>query len=184
MIYKDDEVKVRLESGVLPDYDELSKSVTPVIDSAEITSLHKGKSESNNPPIAEGTKRLLGTLAFLDSAKAAHEQSGVSKSHISHYRNGKLGFHKPDEKSRDILKEKKEAIEESVVDKMLFAVNLLDEEKLGELTKVREITSCVKDLATIVDKFTDKAPATGLVNNLIFYSPKQREEKDYEVIDV
>ena len=182
MIFKDDEVEERLATSALNALERVSDESD--VDRSEVKPLHKGKADKDAPELSPGSKRLLGTMAFFESRKKVSEASGVTPAAVTQYKNGRLGIHKPDDEGRKDLAKKKEHIQETVVDKILYAVNLLDEDRMDTLSKVKDITAVVKDLATVADKLSDKIAASGIVHNLTFYTPKQQGEDKYEVIDV
>ena len=183
MLYKDDEVEARLAESALHICASRASVEVP-IDRSNVVPLHKGKADKDSPQLSDGKKRLLGTMAYLEGTKKVADATGITPASISQYRNGRTGVHKPDEEGRKSLETKKAAAQESAIDKLLAVVGLLDDEKLECLTKAKEITSVAKDLSTIVGKLTGKEAEVGIVNNIVYYSPTQKEEKEYEVIDV
>lgn len=139
-------------------------------------------------------RNLIGAAARIDGAKSAGKAFDVSESSARHYSKGRTGQEQPIVpaaraevvKHEDNIKSKREKIVNGSYDRIAALFDddgPVNEENLKAM-KPREAVSVAKDLAAIVDRVTPKEKDTGQRVQVVVFAPRQKEEKDYEVVDI
>ncbi|MHC4648743.1 MAG: hypothetical protein ACYTBJ_25075 [Planctomycetota bacterium] len=139
-------------------------------------------------------RNLIGAAARIDGAKSASKAFDVSESSARHYSKGRTGQEQPIvkaekaevEKHVDNIRTKREKITNGSYDAIaaLFDDDGPVSAENVKAMKPREAVSVAKDLAAVVDRITPKEKDTGQKVQVVVFAPRQKEEKDYESIDI
>lgn len=128
--------------------------------------------------IEEGRPAGLAIAKFL----------GLSSSSVSAYSKGATStasYHKPNDELKDHLKETRKKISKKAAGKLYKALNVIDENRLNDLTAV-EASTVAKNMAVIIKQMEpeQKAPHS-FVNapQITFFVPKMSSEDRFDVID-
>ena len=185
MVFDDKAVEERLKSSSLLSSEEYGAVVeVEAEEPVEDLTQRKGMNgKSHGPQLDKDQKRFLGMLAYVDKRKEVAKNTGVSAVSIDHFSKGRLGYARPDEESKNLINQRKDRVQDQAIEKLMTVINLVTDDKLEKITKAKDLTSIAKDLSIIVGKVGDQG-AGAVQNNLIFYSPNQRDEEDYKVVDV
>jgi predicted transcriptional regulator len=138
-------------------------------------------------------RTLIGAAAEVDGNNAKTAKTfGCSDRAVANYRKGRTSHSQPVkataraeveevvekvEKSGEGVKEKAKSRLESLFD------GPISKENLATL-KPREAISAAKDLATVIDRVSVREHGPEQKVQVVIFAPRQREEKEYEVIDV
>ena len=126
---------------------------------------------------SEITKEIVANDSLeLGTVKSA-QINNVSQTEASYYQNGK---HMSEETKTKIL-DKKYNIQDTAVTKLMETLNLIDPSALEKQT---DIIRAAGQLASVVEKVSGNNKGDQTNVQLIFYSPKQKKESDYEIINV
>lgn len=139
-------------------------------------------------------RNLIGAAARIDGPKKAAETFNVSESSARHYEKGRVGQDQPLDhsaraeirKHEDVIKEKREKIVGSSYDRIAALFDddgPVNTDNLKSL-KPREAVSVAKDLASVIERVSPKEKDTGQRVQVVVFAPRQKEEKDYESIDI
>lgn len=120
--------------------------------------------------LSPGLRELIGLESHFESANAVAKRHNVSP----------ITAHKA--KKSEGVEEKLNIVGESVIHKMLVALNAITDDNITEL-KTKEKVTFAKDMATIVDVTREKKiePVTAQV---VIYAPVIKEETAYQTIDI
>lgn len=126
---------------------------------------------------SEEQKVIVGIDANELGVSEASKIHGVPVQTVSSYKNGD----KMDEDSRDKVLAVKHNIADLATAKLMSALNLFDPEGIE---KQKDLVDAAGKLAGIVRNLSDNSKNGNNAVVVNFYSPKQKQLSDYEVIDV
>jgi len=134
----------------------------------------------NIPPLI---KEIAATTAAagLATNKEMADSFGISAQTVSNVRSGRGDDNKEIQKK---LHENLGQIRDVAIDRLMKSLGLMDDEKLAN-TKARDLSSVAANLSKVIDKSMPKStdsPLSGV--QVIFYSPRMKDIKDFEVIDI
>jgi len=155
--------------------------------------LHVGGRKNGDNNLSPMMRTLIGAAAKLDDNNSSTAKAfGVSDRAVANYRDGKTSesmavepaaisaLDKVVEQGRDRRAEAKEkAIDRlaSLFDGPISTENL-------DTLKPREAISAAKDLATVIDRVTPKDQSVDNRVQFVVFTPRQKEEKEYETIEI
>lgn len=171
---------------------EVSRLITPRKSDIIVTVVDKavpGRTNGDNN-VPAPLRNIIGEEALVNGRKAAiglAEQFGISHDSVDAYKNGATStatFNQPDNSLTSHLDKVREAITTTASDKLKSALESITPDKLKEV-KVRDASGIAKDMSVIIKNMEpdkeDGKPRIG--PNYIFYSPRPRQEEDYETIE-
>jgi hypothetical protein len=154
--------------------------------------LHKGGRKSGDANLSPMMRTIIGAAAKLDGPAAASKTFNVSDRQASNLALGR--------KTRDEAINPNAAAEVVEVAEKAKSVNEQVKEKAGSrlaslfdgpisaenisTLKPREAISAAKDLATVIDRVSPKEREFGTGVQFVIFAPRQKEEDEYETIDV
>ena len=158
-----------------------------------IRKLHVGGRKNGDTNLSPMMRTLIGAAGELDGSNAKTAKTfGVSNRSVANYRKGRTSHSqaiKPAAKA-DIdlavteakgrgegIKAKATSRLDSLFDGPISAENL-------STLKPREAISAAKDLATVIDRVSVRESGHDQRVQIQIFAPRQREEKEYEVVDV
>lgn len=145
-----------------------------LVNKLRIEKLHSNRNGPRNiPPMIQ---TLAVALGELDSQKAAADVFGMSAPNVNYL------THEGKKVDRDLVKEKIGDVHSNALDSMLEAIHLI-KPKLANVNKASELSRVAADLARVVEKTSPKEAGRANVM-IVAYAPRQREEGEYETIDV
>ena len=129
--------------------------------------------------ISEINKEIIAIDSIETTARKAAALHGVGKTNANRYANGK----DVEPETRGRILSVKHNIQDVAIAKLMDTLNLIDPENVE---KERDRIAIATGLSSVIEKMSDRAangsdkPAV----HLHLYSPNQKVEKDYDVIDV
>lgn len=158
--------------------DEVIEEIAPVKKSDDRAIVHTnpltGKEQNRYNEIQK--EKIANDMIDGLGNKNVSEIFGVSKVEATRYSNGEDMA--PDTRER-VLSRKYE-IQDTAVVKLMDTLKLLEPANLKNKEKIQLMTG----LANVIDKMSEKSPASVSQVNLVLYSPDQKKTKDYDVIEV
>lgn len=124
--------------------------------------------------IPREVKQVIGFAARLDGVNKTARAFGVSPFVASRSMN--------DPRNQEKIEEQLELVRRAAIEKTLRCLDVIGDEGLADLD-VRKAASVAKDLSSIYDKIRPSGEKGGSVNVTIF-APRQKDDDDYEVLDV
>jgi predicted transcriptional regulator len=153
---------------------------------AEFKTIERGRGQNKEVPI-ELKKVIAEERINGGSAREISETFGVSESSVSAYKNGATSTSSYNEPNKELAKHNdkvKEVILEGARGKILMALESITQDKL-ENAKVRDAASVAKDMSAIIKNLEPaQQERAGLNQQFIFYTPKTKEEKDFDVVEM
>lgn len=149
-----------------------------------------GHGNAGKPRYTEEEKVLAGVLAHSFPVRDVAEVTGMSATTVQDVKRGNISNrrHDPELKDKidDAIEEEaktKQSVRDLALDRItaLFA-DQLNEENLATIRKPREAAAVARDLATIAERVTVKAPGQGVT--VIFHTPRQKSEDEYQAVDI
>jgi hypothetical protein len=165
-------------------------------DAVHIKKLHDGKRgpKPGTHRLSPSMRNLIGAAAEISNNNATvAKEFGVSERQVANYRKGRASHDAPivpaaKEEITEIVETQKEKTLSSVKDKAVSSLHSLFDDPISpenlSTLKPREAISAAKDLATIVDKVTPKEVVQDNRIQLVVFSPRQREESEYNVVEI
>jgi hypothetical protein len=159
----------------------------------EIRKLHEGGRKNGDTNLTPLMRTLIGAAAEVDQNNAKTAKTfDVSDRAVANYRKGRTSHstavvpaaRAEVEEVVETAKDQKQDIKSKATSRLdsLFD-GPISQENLATL-KPREAISAAKDLATVIDRVSVRQPGDDKRVQVVIFSPRQREEKEYEVIDV
>lgn len=152
---------------------------------AEIKLMNRGRGSVKEVP--EVIREIIAedAIAKNGSIQEIASRHGVSSSSVSAYKNGATStatYHEPDERLARRNNFVRENIITSARSRLLDALQNITSDKLKD-AKVRDVASVAKDMSAVI---RNTEPQTTPIHNaqFVFHVPRQKDEKDYEFIDV
>jgi hypothetical protein len=159
----------------------------------DVKPLHVGGRKNGDKNISPMMRTLIGAAAEIDGNNAATARTfGVSDRQVANVRLGRTSHSETIdpvakaevaevvEKSTDTRTQVREKASSRLASLFDSAIS---EENLATL-KPREAISAAKDLATVIDRVTPKEGNSGNAVQFVIFAPRQKEEKEYETVDV
>ena len=139
----------------------------------------------------------IGTLAALTSARQAAEMFDSTKLHAfelkrgfhtsaDQYGNETLGIEKkaPNQDLLDRIKDNQVKVADVTFQKLLLALDLIDEPKIQKVTDVIKLSHLAGNLSRILSNTTPKEKESGAVVHFHIMRPESAQETDYNTIDI
>lgn len=123
-------------------------------------------------------KELIAIDALMYGPSKAAEIHGVPQSSASKYADG---LDIKDEDSKATILGARHKIADAAISKLMQSLNLFNPE---DIEKPMDHVRAAKDLASVVEKVTNKDKDSDRAVHLHLHAPRQRAEKEYETIDV
>lgn len=111
---------------------------------------------------------------------------GVSESSVSAYKNGATStksYNNGDEKLKTVVERTRERIHSRASNKLLKALTEITDEKLKD-ARATDLSTIAANMSRVIEKTSPKEDIGKIQNNIIFVSPTQISENNYEIIDV
>ncbi len=144
---------------------------------ARDTSVHRPAHPSvKRARIPTPLKVVAGVLARQEGNVTAAREFGISTSTVSR---AKLGS---DRSVADAVDEASSRIRDLALDKVMASLGIIDEEKL-ENCGAKDASIIAKNLAFVAERMSPQTKS-GTTVQLVVYAPQQREERQYNTIDV
>lgn len=140
--------------------------------------------------VPNSLRKMIGEESQIngrDSALKLAQQFGISKSSVSAYANGSTSTASYDEPKSDIrqhINRSRERISKKAQSKLIAALNYITPETLGQVDKLKDISSIAKDMSSIVKDMEPPLDKNPQVNGpqFIFYCPQIKTEEHFETI--
>jgi len=152
----------------------------------EVRSLTHGK-KPGTENLSDDQRKIIAEAAHVSgkTIQEIAEEYGVSPDSVAAYKNGATSLATYNEPNVDLdkhIKDVRQTITATAQNKLMLAMQEITGDRLAD-AKVRDVASIAKDMSSIV-----KNMGTELTYNdnrkVILYKPRQKEEDEYEVIDV
>lgn len=185
-IITEDECKRRLENpkNILPKlkvkpFERNEKT------EVQIKKLHNGGRRKGSTQIPSMLREIVGTAAQFDKAKNVAETFGISTQEAYHLKEGMRSSNKPDPELRDKIDRNIGVIKDRALEKLMDAMGAITTDEIQN-AKLLEKSAVAKDMASIMEKVSDKSEAEDHSNQIHFhiYGPNLKSEEDFEVIDI
>lgn len=156
--------------------------------SIEISEIARGRGNADAVPMVVREFIASESIEANGNHKEIGRALGVSTSSVSAYANGATSTTTYKD-GNDRLKNHVDAIKERIIkkanSKLISALNSMTQDKLDD-SDAKSLSGIAKDMATTIEKLSPKAnPLSDETNvHLHIYSPRMKELKDYEIIDV
>lgn len=162
--------------------------ITPeVLDSDDIRVAYKKIRDSGRREgdvnVPQELRVINGVLANLIGVTGASEITGVSKGQTSQHAHGRNGATTPNPELAKAVESKVDKIKDKALDKLMTTLDFLtdDEIQLGKKEGLVKADIATK-LAGVADKLTPKQPGGTAVAQVIVYTPRIKDESEYEMI--
>lgn len=154
----------------------------------EIKGPGRAEGDTNVP---DSIRKLIGQTSITEGRGEALEiakQFGISSSSTSAYAHGSTSTATYGEApNKTVITDAKLRIAKKARGKLLKALNLITDEKM-ELTKAKDLSGIAKDMSAIVKNMDSSMNPDGDESKkgptFIFYCPKMKEEKVFDVVQV
>ena len=176
------------ERNIIPESSTIMVPLTgEVIEREEVRPVQHGRG-AGRENLTDDQRKIIAEEALVSgkTIQEIAEQYGVSASSVSAYSNGvtstKVYNEKKNESLESHIKETKEIVQAEAQNKLLLAIRNITDEKIGG-AKVRDIAGIAKDMSAVIKNM---GPETIINDNrkVILYKPRQKEEDEYEVVEV
>lgn len=147
-----------------------------------------GGRKEGDTPIPDTLKKVIGASALEGTPRSEVAKIfGVSESSVSAYKHGVSSTARwndsPDKSLNAYMKSKKVEISNRARGTLFSALDKITEDKL-EATKAKDLAGIAKDMSAIIRNMEDPEESKNSQTTIVFYSPKEKPEESYEVIDV
>jgi Ca2+-binding EF-hand superfamily protein len=142
----------------------------------------KGRREGDNNIPKELRTLMALTVGESKSQREVAQLFGVSDASVSNVSNGKISHDRSDKALTDIKVKREEKASEKALDN-LFELLDATKSRITASTKLREIASAAKDMATVHEKLSGHR-REGNQANILIYAPRLVKEENFEVIEV
>lgn len=142
--------------------------------------------------VPQSIRKLIGESAIEEGAGAATAIGkflGLSQSSISAYSKGATStatYKSPNADLADHLDKARKKISKKAAGKLFKALNVIDEDKLGELSAL-EASTVAKNMSAIIKHMEPDTKSAGNTFNgpvITFYAPHLVQEEQFDVINV
>lgn len=122
--------------------------------------------------------------AQLDTFKNVARKHDISVSQVSNLSQGKTGPQmQPNTEIVDRAEEKLNDVRERALDKLMVAMGLLDDEKLGKQS-AKDLSTIAANLSKVAANATMKDKGNAPQVQIIMYAPQQKKMEDFKVVEV
>lgn len=121
-----------------------------------------------------------------DSVNSILDAVPISSSSVSAYNKGATSTAQYNDPHPDLehhIQTSKQRISKAAAQRLETALDGITPEKISE-AKLRDIASVARDMSQIVKNMEPSDEGTKIQNNMIFYSPKLRDENSFEAIQL
>ncbi len=149
----------------------------------EVIPIVRGRGKVNEIP--NELRKVIATEALVNGhAREISKVFGISESSVNAYKNGVTSTVNFNERENTELGRHVELVKDGIVksarSKLMLALESLTDEKVQN-SKARDIASIAKDMSVVM-KNTEPALVSQITNQVLVYSPKIRDEDEYDVI--
>ena len=152
----------------------------------EVRELRHGKKEGTTN-LTDEQRQIIATEAIASGKTYLEiaDEYGISHDSVAAYANGATScatYNVKDEVLNKHITQVKDVITSAAQNRLLTAIKEITDSKLSD-AKVRDLSGIAKDMSTVIKNM---GPEVVFNDNrkVILYKPRQREEDEYEVIDV
>jgi len=175
--------------GIVSDEDyqkELDKCPKKEDGTAKILPINRGRGHAKETPAI--LRRIIGETAITENNKEVSEAFGVSPSSVSAYKHGANStnsYNNPDPVLNNHITNRKAKIGNSARKRLMMALKHIDDDKLSQCG-VRVLSGVARDMAAVMKDMEPPKQETPTQQfaQFVFMAPRQKEEKDYPVIQV
>ena len=169
-----------------------SHSTKQEIKYAEIKERNNGGRNKGDVETPESLRKIIGETSVIEGRSSAIELAkkfGISHDSVSAYKNGATScatYNKPNKDILDHINKSKERISKRARHTLNRALTHITEDKLID-AKPEVLSNVARNMAGIVREMEPQQTQSSNENNgvqFIFYSPKIRNESDFDVIDL
>lgn len=121
-------------------------------------------------------KVVAGVLARQEGTVAVAQELGISTATVSRAKNGR------DSSVEEAVDEASSRIRDLALEKVMQSLGIIGKEKLSDCS-AKDASIIAKNLAFVADKVSPQSKSPTTVQ-LVVYAPQQRDEKQYNTIDV
>ena len=152
---------------------------------AKVVDIARGRGNGNKE-VPESLRKIIGENALIETHKDTARAFGISPSSVAAYKNGSTStasYNEPDSELSKAMMSSKDRISGRARKKLLMALSHITEEKLTD-AKLGVISGVARDMSSIIRNI--EPPAANVTENnvkFVFFSPKQKDETEYEVIN-
>lgn len=138
--------------------------------------------DKNMTPFSRG---IAGAISIIEGSKAATEVVKVSQNHTYALQKGKHVHGGPVVESlRKRVNAHLDEAEELASQKLVSCLSFISDEEIA-VANLKTKVAAAAGLSKVLQNIKDKSPSASTVNNVILYAPdKQKEESEYEVVEV
>jgi len=156
------------------------ESDSPVV-SGEVKGLHY-KQEKH--PMNGAMHEVIGTLAHSMHRKPLALAFDISTRHVTGLKTGAPGHGKPNPELRHRIDQNVGKISDVALELTLEMLGLI-KTKDNQNLSTKELASTAKDIASVHEKVSSgNRAASGQQMQVIFYSPKEKSESKYDMVEV
>jgi predicted transcriptional regulator len=165
--------------------EELEKSESKNKTCIIVPTVDKGRNGVREVP--ESLRKVVGENAKLETISETARAFGLSPSSVSAYMNGATStasYNDPDPALKDHMKSVDGIITSKARKKLMKAINNMTQDKF-ESAGLKELSSVGRDLSQIIANVEKKSLGDGLTGaQFIFFTPPQKVEEKYDIIEV
>ena len=174
--------------GIISDEDfdlEVNKFDGAETQARVVTKPSRGRAPNDNN-VPDSLRAIVAEEAINGTPASELERTfGVSRSSITAYKHGATStktYDKPNEKLQTVVERTREKIHSRASHKLLSALKHITEDKLAD-TKAGELSSIAANMSRVIEKTSPKEQTVNQTN-IVFYSPAQIHERNFEVVDI
>jgi hypothetical protein len=163
---------------------ELEK-LNPTPETAEVKDIERGRGKGSTE-VPDSLRKVIGENAILEGNGPTREAFGLSQSSISAYKNGATStatYNEPNAGLKEHTDIVKEQISAHAKHKLLRALENITDDKLNGAS-LKTISGLARDMSAVVKNIEPQTITPGTGVQFVFYSPKLRQESDYDVIAI
>ena len=165
---------------------ELNKCPKKEDGTARIESIKRGRGHARETPSI--LRRIIGETAITETNKETANAFGVSESSVSAYKHGAnstSSYNNPEPSLVQHITKRKEKIGKSARIRLMMALKHIDDEKLSQCG-VRVLSGVARDMAAVMKDMEPPKQDTPTQQfaQFVFMAPRQKEEKEYPVLQV
>jgi transcriptional regulator with XRE-family HTH domain len=105
------------------------------------------------------------------------EEFGISQPNVSYIESGKTKGISEDKVNKQVA-----AVQDKALQRLMSALNLLDEDKLSGCS-AKDLSTIASNMGRVVEKTLPKTPETDRIN-LVIYAPELKPEKSYKTVEI
>lgn len=143
--------------------------------------VHKGNGHGRSGRGIEAQAEAV-AISKEKTIREAAAETGYSQQHIVKLRRAEPTGEKVNSELEKHIEEKVEASKDRALDKLMDALDLMDEDKLKRCN-ARDLSSIASNMSNIAHGGKDRN-AAGAGIQIVVYAPRQKELKEYEYVDI